>query len=244
MEIVRSQRENGVAVLTLADASRRNAISSRMAGELAASLDDVEADATVRAVIITGQGSSFCAGADRAALRRADEAVLREIYGAFLKVLHLPIATVAAVNGPAVGAGFNLALACDVRIVGESAVFDSRFVTIPIHPGGGHTWMLTRSTNPQVAAAMALFGQPVDSSDAVRLGLAWCRVPDADLLDVAKEMCAKLPTAPADLVRQIKQTLRTAPSFEHHDEASEYELHRQLASIARPEYGAQFRVGR
>ena len=81
-------------------------------------------------------------------------------------MLRSPLPTVAAVNGPAVGAGMNLALACDVRIAGASARFDTRFLRIGLHPGGGHAWMLDRAVGPQAAAAMVLFGARLDGARA------------------------------------------------------------------------------
>jgi enoyl-CoA hydratase len=244
MDLVRTERDAGIAVVTLADPERRNAISLDMADQLAQALAGLADDPQLRAVVVTGEGTAFCAGADRDALRRADEAVLRKIYDAFLLVRELPLPTVAAVNGPAVGAGFNLALACDVRIAAQSAVFDSRFVSIPIHPGGGHTWMLARATTPQVAAAMTLFGRPLDGPCAVRAGLAWACVPDGELLGAAREFCAGAAAAPARLVREIKDTLRTAPALPGHHEACEFELRRQLDSVGRPEYRERFGGGR
>lgn len=238
MELVRTDRYAGVDVVTLNDPDRRNAITPRLADELAEALTTLAADDTARAVVITGAGPAFCAGADRDALSRADEPLLRRIYSAFLTVRELPLPTVAAVNGPAVGAGLNLALACDVRIAGRSAVFDSRFVTIPIHPGGGHTWMLSHAIGPQAAAAMTLFGQPVDGPRAAEIGLAWTCVPDGDLRAASVEFCARVVAAPPLLVREIKDTLRTA--HPEHGDATEFELRRQLASIERPEYRNRF----
>lgn len=167
MKFVRRERAGGIAVVTLADPRRRNAISVELAGQFAQVMAAEQADPQVRAVVITGEGSAFCAGADTEALRQADEAVLRTIYDVFLLVRDCPLPTVAAVNGPAVGAGFNLALACDVRIAARSALFDSRFLSIPIHPGGGHSWMLTQAAGPQAAAAMTLFGDPVGDRKSV-----------------------------------------------------------------------------
>ena len=116
--------------------------------------------------MLTGEPPAFCSGADVAALgslvassrTTASAARSRSIYEGFLRVLRSPLPTVAAVNGPAVGAGLNLALACDVRLAGESARFDTRFLRIGLHPGGGHAWMLDRAVGPQAAAAMVLFG--------------------------------------------------------------------------------------
>lgn len=241
MKFVRRERAGGIAVVTLADPRRRNAISAELAGQFAQVMAVEQADPQVRAVVITGEGSAFCAGADTEALRQADEAVLRTIYDVFLLVRDCPLPTVAAVNGPAVGAGFNLALACDVRIAARSALFDSRFLSIPIHPGGGHSWMLTQAAGPQAAAAMTLFGDPVGGERAERTGLAWRCVPDEELIGAAVAFCQAVAGAPAGLVREIKQTLRTVPGLADHRAASEYELTRQVASVGRPEY--QERVG-
>ena len=132
--------------------------------------------------MITGEPPAFCSGADVAALGSLSEQkhdgerrAIGSIYEGFLRVLRSSLPTVAAVNGPAVGAGLNLALACDVRLAGESARFDTRFLRIGLHPGGGHTWMLDRAVGPQAAAAMVLFGAPVDGAarrgDRARVGV-------------------------------------------------------------------------
>ena len=123
-------------------------------------------------------------------------------------MLRSPLPTVAAVNGPAVGAGMNLALACDVRIAGAAARFDPRFVKIGLHPGGGHTWMLERAVGPQAAAAMVLFGVAVDGARAVEIGLAWSCHPDAELLDAAIAFAQGAARAPVPLLGRVKETLR------------------------------------
>src|SRR5690606_10735426 len=138
----------------------------------------LESDGTTRAVVLTGSGSAFCAGADLTQLGEAREEGLLRIYEGFLRVARSPLPTVAAVNGPAVGAGMNLALACDLRVAGTSARFDTRFVDLGIHPGGGHTWMLRRLVGPQTAAAMLLFGERLDGPAAEAAGLVWRCVPD------------------------------------------------------------------
>lgn len=244
MKFVRPERVDGTAVVTLADPRRRNAISADLAVEFAEVLAAEQADPEVRAVVITGEGSAFCAGADREALRHADEAVLRRIYEVFMLVRDCPLPTVAAVNGPAVGAGFNLALACDVRIAARSASFDARFLSIPVHPGGGHTWMLTQAAGPQGAAAMTLFGDPLDGARAERTGLAWRCVPDEELIAASVAFCRAVTAAPPGLVREVKETLRTVPGLADHQAASEYELTRQVASVGRPEYQERIRGAR
>jgi enoyl-CoA hydratase len=240
MKLVRSDRDDGTAVITLADARRRNAISLPVADQFTEVLAAAQADPAVRAIVITGEGTAFCAGADRDALRQADETTLRRIYEVFARVRDCPLPTVAAVNGPAVGAGFNLALACDVRFAGHSAVFDSRFLSIPIHPGGGHTWMLAQAVGPQASAAMTLFGAALGGARAAEIGLAWRCVPDAELVQASVEFCRTVAAAPARLVCEIKETLRAAPGLDGHGAATEYELGRQVASIGRPEYLERF----
>src|SRR5690606_30490026 len=109
-------------------------------------------------------------------------------YEGFLRVARCPLPTIAAVNGPAVGAGMNLALACDVRLAGQSARFDTRFLQLGVHPGGGHTWMMRNAVGPQAAAAMVLFGEVLDGAEAERCGLAWRCVADDELVDTAFTM--------------------------------------------------------
>ena len=155
MEHVKVERRDGVALVTLVDRERRNAMTATMVAEIVDTFDELESDGTVGAVVLTGEAPAFCSGADVAALGSLSEGrddterrAIGSIYEGFLRVLRSPLPTVAAVNGPAVGAGLNLALACTVRIAGVSARFDTRFLRIGIHPGGGHAWMLERAVGP------------------------------------------------------------------------------------------------
>ena len=113
-------------------------------------MDAFEADESVGAVVVTGTPPAFCAGANLGNLAEADGESLGRIYEGFLRVARSPLPTIAAVNGAAVGAGMNLALGCDVRIAARRARFDTRFMQLGLHPGGGHTWMLRRIAGPQV----------------------------------------------------------------------------------------------
>src|ERR1700726_2622099 len=172
-----------IALITVNDPDRRNIMTAETSAGMRAAMARAEADTNVYAVIVTGAGSAFCAGADLSDLGSAPAPEgLHQIYDGFLAVANCILPTVAAVNGPAVGAGMNLALACDVRLAGTSARFDTRFVKIGLHPGGGHTWMLERAVGPQSAAAMVLFGAVVDGRRAVEIGLAWSCHPDDDLV--------------------------------------------------------------
>src|SRR5258708_13592760 len=188
MEHVRVETGDGVAVVTLVDVERRNAMTALMVDEIVATFDTLEADGTTAAVVVTGEPPAFCSGADVSSLGAlakaetdAERRAVTAIYEGFLRVLRSPLPTIAAVNGPAVGAGMNLALACDVRLAAVSARFDTRFVKIGLHPGGGHVWMLERAVGPQSPAAMILFGVAVDGTRPADIALPWSAHPLAYL---------------------------------------------------------------
>ena len=226
-----------VAIVTLSDSDRRNAISQSMSDELVEAFEQIESDPDIGAVIVTGDGSSFCAGADLGYLGGSpSEEALRGIYRAFLRVASSPLPTVAAVNGPAVGAGMNLALSCDLRIAGSSAHFDTRFLKLGIHPGGGHTWLMQRLVGPQATLAAVLFGESMDGSEAERRGLAWRCVPDDLLLPAAISLAARAAATSPSLVRRTKETIVAAADAATLDEAVALELSSQLWSMDRPEF--------
>jgi len=230
-------RAEGVAIVTVSDPDRRNALNPTMIDELVAAFDRLEVDAAVGAVVVTGAPPAFCAGADLSHLgARPSEAGLRGIYEGFLRVGRSPLPTVAAVNGAAVGAGMNLALCCDVRIAATRAKFDTRFLQLGIHPGGGHTWMMRRVMGPQGAAAAVLFGEVLDGTTAERVGLVWRCVPDDTLLDIATEIAGRAAAAPRALARRVKATLAEIADLPSHDAAVSIEIEAQLWSMAQPEF--------
>ena len=225
-----------VALVTLDDPGRRNALSLELCADLTATMAALEADDGVGAVVVTGAGRAFCAGADLGQLGASREDGLRAIYDGFLAVAASPLATVAAVNGPAVGAGMNLALACDLRVVATGARFDCRFLDLGIHPGGGHTWMLRRIVGPQTAAAMVLFGEVLGAEAAVDRGLAWEQAAPDALVPRAVELASAAARAPRELSRAAKATLAEVAAIEAHDAAVEHELAKQLASMDAPAF--------
>lgn len=226
-----------VAVVTVDDPDRRNAITPAMVDELVGAFDQLEADDGVGAIVVTGAPPAFCAGADLSHLGASpSNRGMRGIYEAFLRVGRSPLPTVAAVNGAAVGAGVNLALCCDVRLAGRRARFDTRFLQLGLHPGGGHTWMMRRSMGPQGALATVLFGEVVDGAEAERTGLVWRCVDDEALLEAAATLAGRAAAAPAGLARRVKATLSTMAGVATHDEAVDVELEAQLWSMAQPEF--------
>jgi enoyl-CoA hydratase len=232
-------RQGRVAVLTLDDPDRRNALTPGLVDEIVAAVDAADADDGVGAIVVTGAPPAFCSGADVGNLAAVGEQRrsgsggddLRGVYEGFLRVLNSPLPTVAAVNGPAVGAGFNLALACDVRVAGRSARFDTRFLRLGIHPGGGHAWLLERAVGPQAAAAMVLFGERVDGARAAEIGLAWRCVDDDALVDDAVALAERAAEAPRAVATKVKATLREAPWQPDFDAAVSTELERQVWSF-------------
>jgi enoyl-CoA hydratase len=233
------QVDERVALITVNDPDRRNAVTAEISSALRAAIEAAEGDPDVHAVVVTGAGKAFCAGADLTALGAATEGGLRRIYDGFLAVANCSLPTIAAVNGAAVGAGLNLALAADVRIAGPAAMFDPRFLKLGIHPGGGATWMLQRAVGPQVARASLLFGMRFDAEAAVRYGLA-LKVAE-DPVAAALQLAAGPAAAPRDVVIATKASMRATanPGFldiDQHRIAIDTELKPQAASIDSPEF--------
>lgn len=231
---VKLARRDGVGLITIDMPERRNSITLESSAQLVEHVAACEADEGVHAIVVTGTPPAFCAGADLTALGEAKEDGLRAIYAGFLAVARSSLPTIAAVNGAAVGAGLNLALACDVRVVGPKARFDARFLQLGLHPGGGMTWMAQRIVGPQTAAAMTLFGQVLDADTAVEKGLAYSKADD--VVTAAVELAQPAVKAPRDLVVTTKRTLRTTAALTQHDEAIETELVAQVASMETPAF--------
>ena len=234
MALVLIEISDGVATLTLNNPDERNTMTAPMVAEIVAAMDAVEADESVGAVVVTGTPPAFCAGANLGNLADADGQSLGGIYEGFLRVARSPLPTVAAVNGAAVGAGMNLALGCDVRIAARRAKFDTRFLQLGIHPGGGHTWMLRRIAGPQVTMATVVFGQVLDGAEAERVGLAYRCVDDDALLDAAHAVAATAASAPRELVIVAKRTIGDMADIADHPSAVARELEPQLWSTRQP----------
>jgi enoyl-CoA hydratase len=229
-------RHDSVAIITLNDPERRNALNLGMCSEIVAAMDEVESDDGIGAIVVTGTPPAFCAGADLSQLGDSQRDGLNAIYEGFLRVAQSPLPTLAAVNGAAVGAGMNLALATDVRLAARRAKFDTRFVDLGIHPGGGHTWMMRRIAGPEATMATVLFGQILDGAEAERVGLVWRCVDDDALLDEAISMAARAASGPPELVKKVKATIQDMADIDTHPAAVERELDPQVWSINQPAF--------
>jgi enoyl-CoA hydratase len=237
MKLVLSEVVDGVAIVTLNDPERRNALNLEMVDEIVETFDRLEADTNVGAVVVTGAAPAFCAGADLGHLGGSSQRTgLRSVYEGFLRVGRSPLPTLAAVNGAAVGAGMNLALVCDVRVAARRAKFDTRFLQLGLHPGGGHTWMYRRITGPQAVFATVIFGEVLNGEEAERIGLVWKCVDDDQLLDAAKEMAGRAAAAPRELVMKTKATIQDMADISEHDPAVDRELEPQIWSTQQPEF--------
>jgi enoyl-CoA hydratase len=234
MALVLTEIRDGVGWLTLDQPDTRNTLTAPMVAEIVGAMDTFEADESVGAVVVTGAGSAFCAGADLGNLQTATPESLANVYEGFLRIARSPLPTLAAVNGAAVGAGMNLALGCDVRLAATRARFDTRFLQIGLHPGGGHTWMQQRIVGPQVAVAAVVFGQVLDGPEAERVGLVYRCVADDQLVDAAQRFAAGAVSAPRALAIIAKQTIRDMATIDDHDEAVSRELEPQLWTVKQP----------
>ncbi len=235
---IRTEIVDRVGVLTLHDPDKRNAVNLSMNAEIAEVVEAWEADPDVGALVVTGTPPAFCAGADLDdLLADQDPDGMRRIYDGFLRVAHTSLPTLAAVNGPAVGAGMNMVLACDLVIAGrDRARFDTRFLQIGLHPGGGHTWRLHRIVGHQATMAMVVFGEVLDAAGAERVGLAWRAVDDDDLLDEAVALASRAAAAPKDLVARTRATIESLATVTDSESAVTHELDPQLWSMGQPAF--------
>ena len=226
--------ESGVAVITLNRPEERNTLTADMVAAIVSAMDKVEANRSVGALVVTGAPPAFCAGANLGNLAEATADSLGAIYEGFLRIARSPLPTIAAVNGAAVGAGMNMALACDVRLAGERAKFDTRFLQIGIHPGGGHTWMMRRILGPQATFATVVFGEVVDGREAERIGLVWKCVADDQLMSEAMKLATRAAEAPRDLLESVKKTIKDMADVRAHPDAVKRELDPQVWSTRQP----------
>lgn len=237
--------ESGVATLTLNRPASRNAFSPELMQEIRAALDEIAAKPEVRALLLTGKGASFCAGADlsmqsggdRNSRAREGSRQQREWINPIVTDLHaLPFPTVAAVNGSAAGAGASLALACDVVLAARSSFFLFPFMPrLGIVPDMGATWFLPKRLGSARAMALSLIGDRLPAEQAAEWGLIWRCVDDAKLMDEARALTAKVSRTPAHAALELRRAFKVA---EENDLAAQldYEADRQAELLATPEF--------
>ena len=200
------RRDDGVAVLTLDNPDQRNAMSDAMTASWVAAVDELAGDRDLRAVVVTGAGSAFCSGGNTGWIASEPDATVDELrtrmvafYRAWLSIRRLEVPTIAAVNGPAIGAGLCVALACDIRYAARGARLGAPFVKLGMHAGMAATYLLPNVVGEAHARDLLLTGRLVDADEALRLGLV-SRVLEADgfldeVLAAAAGVAATAPVA-------------------------------------------------
>jgi enoyl-CoA hydratase/carnithine racemase len=214
--------DRGIATITLDCPERRNVISDDpLMSELIEVALHLNTVSTVRTVVLTGRGSAFSAGGNIQKMRDREGmfgGTTSEIVAGYRSgvqrliqaIFDLEVPTIAAVNGPAIGAGFDLALACDLRLCSTTAKFGETFVNLGIVPGDGGSWLLPRAVGAQRAAELAFTGRIFGSAEALSLGIVLAIHEPEHLLDAAAELAATIAAKPATAVRWTKQLLRRA----------------------------------
>lgn len=233
MSLVLFEVRDNVALITLNNPDKRNMLTIEVCKQIVDYVAQAEQHPEVKALIVTGTGRAFCAGGQLTDLTPNQE-ILETIYSGFLSIANCSLPTIAAINGPAVGAGFNMAVGCDVRIVTQQARFEPRFFGLGLHPGGGNTWMLRQLVNWNTAAGMLLFSQSLSGQEAVEKGLAWKCVEADKLLDEAFAFTVNIRELPKELLLRTKQTLRQAGGTNSHREMLDIETTEQIWSINQP----------
>jgi enoyl-CoA hydratase/carnithine racemase len=215
-------RDGDVVTLTFNDPGRLNAMTQAMGEAFAAAIPELAADASLRAVVLAGAGRAFSAGGDLGMIeaRAAEGAAagagargrirdfMRSFYGLFLAVRDLPCPTVAAIHGPAIGAGLCVALACDVRIAASDAKLGLNFTQLGLHPGMGATWTLPRLVGPAHAAEILFSSRLLSGREAAEMGLVNRALAADEVLPAARALAAEFAAAAPLAVRGVKRSLR------------------------------------
>jgi enoyl-CoA hydratase/carnithine racemase len=229
--------DDGVAVLTLDVPERRNAMTAELTAAWRDAMGTLAADTGVRAVVVTGAGPAFCAGGDLSWIGAGNTLSVAEIrdrmlpfYRTWLAVRELEVPVLAAVNGPAVGAGLALALACDLRYAAENAVFSAPFTQLGMSPGMATSYLLQEAVGLPVARELLLTGRRVDAAEALRLGLVNGVYTAMDLVAEVRAVAARIAAGAPLPVRLTTTALRTG--FGSLEEALAWEALAQPVTMA------------
>lgn len=220
-DFLRYEQHDHVVTLTMNEPARRNPLTGNTAvPEFLAAIDRIQQDRHVRAVILTGEGAAFSSGGDVKAMQRQasgerDAMDVRQDYRGGIQKLplalfNMEVPVIAAVNGPAIGAGLDLACMCDIRIASDQASFAESFVKLGIIPGDGGAWLLPRIVGLSRAAEMSFTGMTLDAATALQWDLVSRVVPHADLMAAAQELALRIAANPPHAVRLTKRLLREA----------------------------------
>lgn len=243
MPVRLERHDDGVTVLTLDDPDRRNAMTEVMGDALAARAEELAADDGLRVVVLTGAPPAFSGGGDLGMLEQLGQRTREEGYDAsdfmqafyrrFLAIRSLPVPSIAAINGHAIGAGLCVALACDLRLVAADAKVGLNFAQLGLHPGMGGSWFLPRILGAQRAAAWLYTGALETGAEAAAQGLALAAHPGDQVLDEAVALARRIAVASPVVVRQLKANLA---EVEHRDLAAALQAEAQAQAVS---YGSE-----
>ena len=232
------RRDDGVVLLTLALPDRRNAMTADLTSAWGSTIAGLRGDRSVRCIVVTGEGTAFCAGGDLSWIAESPDLTVDSIrdrmlpfYRTWLSIRDLEAPSIAAVNGHAIGAGLCLAVACDLRYAARGAKLSAPFTQLGMHAGMAATWLLPEVVGITVARELLLTGRPVDADEALRIGLVnGVSEPDA-LLDDALAVAGRIASAAPIATRLTKAGLRSGghPSLE---DALQYEALAQPVTFA------------
>lgn len=241
-EATRFHVSNGIATLVLSRPERLNAFNDALVRESLDALETVRKSSDIQALILTGDGRGFCAGADLTGLAPTGEVVnaaMRDLYNPLIIALDgLGKPTVAAVNGVAAGAGVGLALACDITIAARSASFVLTFgPMLGLVPDLGCTWFLPRAVGRARARGLALLGDRLSAEKAAEWGLIWGVLPDDSLMAEAKRLAGRLARGSGETFAEIKRLIDAAETATLADQL-DAERHAQSRLIEAPAFKA------
>jgi 2-(1,2-epoxy-1,2-dihydrophenyl)acetyl-CoA isomerase len=227
--------DGGITTIMLNRPEKLNALAGHMRRDLAEALEAAGSDRNVRVVVITGAGRSFCAGGDVRAMaeliEQKDTEEFSRLLGSARRVIsairHMTKPVVASINGAASGAGFNLALACDLRIASSDATFSQSFAKVGLHPDWGGTYFLPRLVTPNKACELFFLGDTLTAEDALRLGILNFVVEPPELEAETRRLAERLRAAPAISVAAAKQAVYLSQGAEI-EEMLRYETEAQL----------------
>jgi enoyl-CoA hydratase/carnithine racemase len=216
-ESVKMELKDMVCVLTLNRPEKRNAMDEDVRAEFLETVQRLKNEPRARVAVITGAGDAFSAGGNlRGMLERAKTPLaanrksILSFYETFLTVMDLEIPTIAAINGPAIGAGACLCMACDMRYAASNAKIGFTFVKIGLHPGMGAEYFLTRAVGTARAFELLMTGDVISAEEACRIGLINQVVPPGELMDRVMEVAGKIASMPALPVKMLKQSIPVA----------------------------------
>ncbi|MDP3278055.1 MAG: enoyl-CoA hydratase/isomerase family protein [Deltaproteobacteria bacterium] len=240
--LVHIEIDQSVATVFFNDPARRNAMTAAMGDALSDAVHTLRANTAVRAVVLAGAGGTFSGGGDLAMLEQLRSSgfvtardFMLQFYRKYLSVTSLPVPTIAAVEGAAIGAGLCVALACDLTVMDQSAKLALNFAQLGLHPGMGATYLLPRRVGAQRAAELLFTGRRFDGREALAMGLCLDAVEPTQVLARAQALARQIATSAPLAVRGIKESLAVDPHAL--DRALDHEAFRQAESYASRDLG-------